>query len=124
MALANKDLVWEMTQIGFLGAFGEEQQEALQVFEGLNAIYDDNIGVKNGLGMCYLFSGMYQEAISIFRNEVLIAAPQNYEARCFLGMALWEVGEKEEAKNLVEDAYKNGNDEIKLICESCLETMV
>ena len=93
------------------------------MFKGLNAVYTDNLGVKNGLGMCFLFSGMYQEAISVFRKDVLIADPQNYEARCFLGMALWETGEKEEARSLVEDALKNGNAEIKEISRSCLESM-
>ena len=123
MVETNKELVWDLTQVGFLGAFGEHPQEALQVFTGLNAVYEDNLGVKNGLGMCYLFSGMFQEAISVFRKDVLIADPQNYEARCFLGMALWEIGEKEEARSLVEDALKNGNEELKVISQSCLDSM-
>lgn len=124
MVTTNKDLVWDLTQVGFLGAFGEYPEEALQVFEGLNAVYTDNLGVKNGLGMCFLFSGKFQEAIEVFRKDVLISDPHNYEARCFLGMALWETGEKEEAKSLVEDALKNGNEELKVISQSCLDSMV
>ncbi len=120
----NKDLSWILSQIGFLGNFINLPEEALTIFEGLDAMNEENVGVKNALGMSYLFAGKFDDCIKVYRESVLIVEPQNYEARCFLGMALWEKGEKEEARRLLEDAYEHGDEDIKQISSSCLSSMI
>jgi len=119
----NKDLVWDLTQLAFLTSFSGNPEKAIIIFEGLDVVYENNTGIKSGLAMSYFFSGKFKEAISLYRNNILITEPQNYDARCFLGMALWEVGEKEEAKNLVEDALKHGDEDVKIISQSFLDNM-
>lgn len=121
--ITNNDLIWDLTQLGFLASFMGLPKESLEIFEGLDAVYENNPGIKNGLGMCYVFAGKYKEAISLYRKQILITDSQNYEARCFLGMALWESGEKEEGRGLVEDALNNGGEDVKIICKTCLESM-
>jgi tetratricopeptide (TPR) repeat protein len=119
----NKDLVWDLTQLAFLASFNGSPEKAIDIFEGLDLVYKNNTGIKSGLAMSYFFSGKFKKAISLYRNDILIAEPQNYDARCFLGMALWEEGEKEEAKNLVEDAFKHGDEDVKMISQSFLGNM-
>lgn len=118
------NLNWVLSQLGSYAMFNNNLSQAIVIYEGLSAVNEGNSTIKESLGLAYVYSGRFKEATSIYREHILISDPQNYGAKAFLGIALWQLNKKEEAKGLLKDAYKNGDANTRQVSGAYLETVV
>jgi Tfp pilus assembly protein PilF len=88
-----------------LGRYFVEQgdpKQAVQYFQRAHALKQEDMDIKNDLGVVYLFTGRYEEAAKIFR-EVLQKNPNDPDVHVHLGAALLSLRDYEAAR---AEAYK------------------
>lgn len=108
-SIKDESLNWLVCQVGFLASLSGSVSDAVIIFEGLSVANEDNITIKQALGMTYTLAERNDEAISLYRESILTSELQNTAARAFLGIALWHKGEKHEARKHLIEASKYGD---------------
>lgn len=118
-----QNLTWEISQLGFHAAFNQELPTAISIFEDINAAFEDDSGIKSGLAMVYVFSGKYEEAITLYRDDILENNPDDYSSKAFYGLSLCYTGDVEEGSSLLHDAHTNGDENAKEISQAYIEIL-
>jgi Flp pilus assembly protein TadD len=70
---------------------------------------DSHPSAMIGVAISRIYAGQYTEAVSTLKNKVLNVEPDNMTAKTFLGIALSESGESEEAFEIFKEVVANGN---------------
>lgn len=117
---ANTELLQLMSEVGYLACFKGDVDRAQSIMDGVEAVGVEQTPIKMGVAISKLYSGQYDQAITILRDQVLVREPEHMSAKCFLGIALSQKGQKAEAKTLLEEVVKRGNQDESVIASAYL----
>ena len=116
----NTELLQLMSEVGYLACFKGDAERSQIIMSGVEAIGIEQIPIKMGVAIAKLYSGQYDQAITILRDQVLVREPNHMSAKCFLGIALSQTGHKAEAKEFLEDVVQRGNQDESAIASAYL----
>lgn len=116
----SSELLQTLSEVGYMACFRGDMTRSQVIMDGVNAIGIEQTPIKMGMAITKLYAGDYGQAIAILRDQVLAYEPQHMSAKCFLGIALSQVGEHGEAKVLFDDVIKHGNDDERSIASAYL----
>jgi hypothetical protein len=78
------------------------------------------VPVQVGVAIARISAGCYEEAIDLLRDEVLPAEPEHMTAKCFLGLAMKQIGQTTEGNQLLEEVINRGNPDEQTIAKAYL----
>lgn len=116
----NAELLRSISQIGYMACFRGDVKRAEFIMDGVSAIGIEQIPIKIGVAIASIYSGKYNFAIEILRDQILKEDPKHMSAKCFLGIAFTQKGNNAEAKELFEEVVKYGNGDEKAIAAAYL----
>lgn len=119
---ASVELLQIISQIGYMACFSGDVQRSQTIMDGVNAIGVEQTPIKMGVAISKIYAGHYDQAIHILRDEVLAKESDHMSAKCFLGIALNQKGEKAEARELFEEVVRKGNKDESSIAAAYLNT--
>jgi hypothetical protein len=114
------ELLRLLSQVGYLACFKSDAKRSQLIMDGVSAIGREQIPIKIGVAVAGIYAGKYDEAINILRNNILVEDPNHMSAKCFLGIALTQKGQKADAKELFEEVVLHGNQDEKIIADAYL----
>ncbi|MDD5394816.1 MAG: tetratricopeptide repeat protein [Thiothrix sp.] len=117
---ASSELLQLMSEVGYLACFKGDVGRSQIIMDGVEAIGIEQIPIKMGVAIAKVYAGQYDQAIHILRDQVLLREPDHMSAKCFLGIALSQKGQKAEARELLEDVVKRGNPDESVIASAYL----
>lgn len=117
---ANTELLQSMAEIGYMACFKGDMNRSQAIMDGIDAISIQQNPVKISVAIVRLYAGRYDEAVSILRDQVLADEPDHMSAKCFLGIALSQKGQKLEAKELFQEVILRGNEDERNIASAYL----
>lgn len=117
---ATTELLQSMAEVGYMACFKGDVNNSQQIMDGIQAISIEQTPVKISVALVRLYAGRYDEAVSILRDQVLINEPDHMSAKCFLGIALNQKGEKAAARELFQDVVIYGNQDERSIASAYL----
>jgi Flp pilus assembly protein TadD len=117
---ASAELLQVMSEVGYLACFKGDAGRSQTIMDGVQAIGAEQTPIKMGVAIARLYSGQYEQAIQIFRDQILSREPDHMSAKCFLGIALSQTGQKAEAQELLEEVAKRGNPDESAIASAYL----
>ncbi len=106
---ASVELLQQLSQVGYMACFKGDAQRSQLIMDGVNAISVEQTPIKMGVAIAKIYAGHYDQAIYILRDQVLAGEPDHMSAKCFLGIALNQKGEKAAARELFEEVVRRGN---------------
>lgn len=106
---ASVELLQLISQVGYMACFRGDTQRSQVIMDGVNAIGIEQTPIKMGVAISKIYAGHYDQAIHILRDDVLMRESDHMSAKCFLGIALSQKGEKAEARELFEEVVRKGN---------------
>lgn len=98
-----------MSEIGYIACFSGDLKRSQMIMEGVNAVGVEQTPIKMGVAITKIYAGLYDQAIRILRDDILQKEPEHMSAKCFLGIALSQKGQRVEARELFEEVVKRGN---------------
>lgn len=113
-------LLQRLSQIGYMACMQVSPSKGEQILEAVNSLKPEQTPTLIGLAMGRIANNKAGQAVKILRDQVLAKEPEHITAKCFLGMALLELGQHREGQCYLEDVVKNGNDDQKLVAEAYL----
>lgn len=117
---ASTELLQSLSEVGYMACFQGDSERSERIMDGVNAIGLEQIPIKMGVAITKIYSGKYEQGIKILRDDILSEDPDHLSAKCFLGIALMQLGNNEEATNLLEEVARNGNDDESAIASAYL----
>jgi Flp pilus assembly protein TadD len=117
---ASAELLQLMSEVGYLACFKGDIDRSQAIMDGVESIGVEQIPIKMGVAIAKVYAGQYDQAIKILRDQILVHEPNHMSAKCFLGIALSQKGEKAEARELLEDVVKRGNSDESVIASAYL----
>lgn len=117
---ASTELLQLMSEVGYLACFKGDTDRSQAIMQGVEAVGVEQTPIKMGVAIAKLYSGQYDQAIAILRDQVLVREPEHMSAKCFLGIALSQTGHKAEARTLLEDVVTRGNQDESAIASAYL----
>jgi hypothetical protein len=117
---ASSELLQIMSEVGYLACFKGDVERSQVIMDGVNAIGVEQTPIKMGVAISKVYAGQYDQAIDILRDQILVREPEHMSAKCFLGIALSQKGQKAEAKELLEDVIRRGNQDESAIAAAYL----
>jgi predicted Zn-dependent protease len=117
---ASSELLQVMSEVGYLACFKGDVERSQVIMDGVNAIGVEQTPIKMGVAISKVYAGQYDQAIDILRDQILVREPEHMSAKCFLGIALSQKGQKAEAKELLEDVIQRGNQDESAIAAAYL----
>lgn len=109
-----------MSEVGYIACFSGDVKRSQVIMEGVNAIATEQTPVKMGVAITRVYAGLYDQAIQILRDDILVKEPDHMSAKCFLGIALSQKGQRAEAKELLEEVVARGNKDESAIAAAYL----
>ncbi|MEB4589415.1 tetratricopeptide repeat protein [Candidatus Thiothrix sp. Deng01] len=119
---ASVELLQLMSQTGYMACFKGDIKRSQLIMEGVEAIGVEQIPIKMGVAIAKVYAGDYDYAIDILRNQILQLEPEHMSAKCFLGIALSQKGEVDEAKAFFEEVMRLGNQDERSIASAYLNS--
>ncbi|MEE4379287.1 MAG: tetratricopeptide repeat protein [Candidatus Competibacteraceae bacterium] len=114
------ELLRTLSQVGYMACFKGLVQEGQVIMDGIRAMRTQQVPVLIGVAIARISGSCYDEAIALLRNEVLPVEPDNMTAKCFLGLALKQVGQTTEGNRLLEEVISRGNVDEQTIAKAYL----
>jgi Flp pilus assembly protein TadD len=114
---SNPELLRKLSEVGYLSCLKGNVAQGEIIMEGVHAMNEQSIPIKVGLAVARISASRYSEAVEILQNEVLSIEPDNMTAKCFLGIALTEMGNKTDARSYLGDVSEHGGEDEKKIAE-------
>lgn len=114
------ELLQILSEVGYMACFKGDIERSERIMDGVNAIGIAQIPIKMGVAIARVYAGKYEQAISILRDDILVEDPNHMSAKCFLGIALTQAGDKTEAGSLFEEVVKYGNQDERSIASAYL----
>jgi Flp pilus assembly protein TadD len=103
------DVIQLLSQIGYLACLKGDVASGQMIMDSVEMNSDSHPSAMIGVAISRIYAGQYTEAVSTLKNKVLSIEPDNMTAKTFLGIALSESGESEEAFELFREIVANGN---------------
>ena len=107
--LASVKLLQLMSEVGYIACFGGDVKRSQLIMDGVNAVGIEQTPIKMGVAITKIYAGLYDQAVHILRDDILLKEPDHMSAKCFLGIALSQKGQRIEAKELFEEVVRRGN---------------
>ncbi|MCK5917809.1 MAG: tetratricopeptide repeat protein [Cocleimonas sp.] len=117
------DVIQLLSQIGYLACLKGDVANGQMIMDSVEMNSDSHPSAMIGVAISRIYAGQYTEAVSTLKNKVLNVEPDNMTAKTFLGIALSESGESEEALELFKDIVANGNADNSAIASFYLSEM-
>ena len=114
---SDPELLKKLSEVGYLSCLKGNIAQGEIIMEGVHAMNEQSIPIKVGLAIARISASRYGEAVDILQNEVLTEDPENMTAKCFLGIALTEMGNKMDARTYLGDVSQHGGEDEKKIAE-------
>ncbi len=115
--LTTPEVLKTLSEVGYMACLKGNVAQGEIIMEGVHAMNEESIPVKVGLAIARISASRYAEAVAILQDEVLKADPDNMTAKCFLGIALTEMGNKADARDYLGDVSEHGDADEKKIAE-------
>ena len=100
-----------LAQIGFLAAQSNQQSAARTIFRALRVIRPDSPLPLVGLALADINAGRHASAVQLLQGEGLREHPDSGEIHAFLGWALLEAGNRDQAEKVLMSVLKPGDAE-------------
>lgn len=114
------ELLRTLSQVGYMACFKGLIQEGQVIMDGIRAVRAQQVPVLVGVAIARISAGRYDEAIALLRDHVLTVEPEHMTAKCFLGLALKQVGRTSEGNRLLEEVGSQGNPDEQIIAKAYL----
>jgi hypothetical protein len=98
-----------LMEVGIAAAGAGLYRQALQIFEGVEAMRPDSEGPAIGVALIHLNSNSHDEAAKILRENALVKNPASLEAKMFLGLALKMGGRAAECDSIIKELNASGD---------------
>ena len=105
----DSDVIQLLSQIGYLACLKGDVANGQMIMDSVEMNSDSHPSAMIGVAISRIYAGQYTEAVSTLKNKVLNVEPDNMTAKTFLGIALSESGESEEAFEVFKEVVANGN---------------
>ncbi len=119
----SSDVIQLLSQIGYLACLKGDTANGQMIMDSVEMNSDSHPSAMIGVAISRIYAGQYAEAASTLKNKVLNVEPDNMTAKTFLGIALTESGETEEAFSLFRDIAANGDSDNSAIASFYLGEM-
>lgn len=119
---ATTELLQLLSEVGYMACFKGDVQRAKVIMDGVEAAGKEQTPIKMGVAITRIYSGEYDKAISILRDDILASDSNHMSAKCFLGIALNQVGQQEEAQDLFREVSVHGNPDEQSIASAYLNS--
>lgn len=119
----DSDVIQLLSQIGYLACLKGDVSNGQMIMDSVEMNSDNHPSAMIGVAISRIYAGQYTEAVRTLKNKVLNIEPNNMTAKTFLGIALSESGESEEAFTLFRDIVANGNSDNRAIASFYLGEM-
>lgn len=117
------ELIQLLSQVGYLACFNGDVESGQRIMDSVELNCQGQPAALVGVAISRIYAGQYTEAIKILKESVVNKDPENMTAKCFLGMALSESGEVDEAIRLFEEIIEKGGEDDKTIASFYLAEM-
>ncbi len=117
------DMIQLLSQVGYLACFNGDVDKGQLIMNSVEANCRGQSAALVGVAISRIYAGQYEDAIRILKENVLTIEPENMTAKCFLGMALSESGDINEAIVLFNDIIENGGEDDRTIASFYLAEM-
>lgn len=116
------DVVQLLSQIGYLACLKGNVHDGQMIMDSVEMNSNSHPSTLIGVAISRIYAGQYPEAIKTLNNVLEIDA-DNMTAKTFLGIALSESGESENAFVLFKEIVEKGNDDNRAIASFYLGEM-
>lgn len=97
------DLLGKLARTASLASFFGFVEQTQTIFSGIGAIRPNNLDVLTNLAITEINAGNSKKAIEIIQNQVLNVEPENWTAKCFLGLALKQVDHNHQGNQTLQE---------------------
>lgn len=101
----------KLAQTGSLASFFGLAREAETILNGIYAVRFDNADVLLSVAINKINTAQRGEAIHILQNQVLKLDPENATAKCFLGLALKQIGYTHQSDKILHEVIASAADD-------------
>lgn len=105
------NLLGKLAQAGSLASFHGLAREAETIVDGIHALRSDNADVLLSVAINKLNMAQLDDAIHILQDQVLKVEPENATAKCFLGLALKQIGYTYQSDKILHEVIASTTDE-------------
>lgn len=119
----SSELLKKLSQIGYMACMKGYVKEGGIIMDGVNGVRPDHPPILIGVAIARITAAQYQEAVDILKLKVLNQDPSNLTAKCFLGIALFELGDKKQAQLYFTEIMAKGDANHQAIAESYNQKM-
>jgi Flp pilus assembly protein TadD len=113
----NGSLLRKLSQVGYMACMKGYIKEGEIIMDAVKGARPSLSATLIGVAIARITARRYQEAVDILKGEVLSQDPDNMTAKCFLAMALFELGEKAQSEEYFSEVAEKGSDSHKEIAE-------
>jgi len=117
------EIIQLLSQVGYLACFNGDVDKGQLIMDSVEENCNGQSAALVGVAISRIYAGQYEDAIRILKENVLTVEPDNMTAKCFLGMALSESGDVDEAMSLFNDIVENGGEDDRTIASFYLAEM-
>ncbi len=117
------EMIQLLSQVGYLACFNGDVDKGQLIMDSVEANCGGQSAALVGVAISRIYAGQYEDAIRILKENVLTDEPENMTAKCFLGMALSESGDVDEAIALFNDIIEHGGEDDRTIASFYLAEM-
>lgn len=117
------EMIQLLSQVGYLACFNGDVEKGQLIMDSVEKNCQGQSAALVGVAISRIYGGAYIDAIRILKEGVLTKEPENMTAKCFLGMALCESGEKAEAADLFNEIIEKGGEDDRTIASFYLAEM-
>ncbi|HIQ07618.1 MAG TPA: tetratricopeptide repeat protein [Thiotrichaceae bacterium] len=117
------EMIQLLSQVGYLACFNGDVEKGQLIMDSVEENCRGQSAALIGVSISRIYSGQYEDAIRILKENVLVDEPENMTAKCFLGMALSESGGIDEAISLFKEIIEKGGEDDKTIASFYLAEM-
>ncbi len=116
------DVVQLLSQIGYLACLKGNVHDGQMIMDSVEMNSNSHPSTLIGVAISRIYANQYDEAIHTL-NNVLVIDPDNMTAKTFLGIALSESGQSEDAFLLFKEIVEKGNADNRAIASFYLGEM-
>ena len=117
------EMIQLLSQVGYLACFNGDVDKGQLIMDSVEDNCSGQSAALVGVAISRIYAGQYDDAIRILKEKVLNIEPENMTAKCFLGMALSESGNTDEAIKLFTEITEKGGEDDRTIASFYLAEM-
>lgn len=102
-----------LMEVGVASVGAGLRQQAMTIFEGIEAVRPDSEAPMIGAALIYMNSNDPEEAVKVLREGALVKNPGSLEAKMFLGLALRMAGRNAECDTVIKELNSTGDAQAK-----------